>query len=163
MAAAFVQINKGDFTTSHASFSVSLSSGVTAGNFVVVAGSFSNSATSVVVSDGGDTVTDSGKGTVNNAGAAHKTFVVAFFAPTAGTTTFTATYSGGTSPTFGDLFVWEISGLSSPVFDKVAEAAGTGASYDSGSTGTLSSATEAAIAYLATTGNAGATAGSGWT
>jgi len=160
MAPSFVQINKGDFTSARGSFSVSLSSGTTSGNFVAVAGSFDRVATSVTVSNGGDAVTDSGLGTNDNTSVG-KSFIVAFLNCVVGRTTFTATYSG-TNPTFGDLYVWEISGLSNAVFDKKAVAQGSAATGDSGSTGTLSSPVEAGIAFGCTSGQFNS-AGAGWT
>lgn len=162
MAISFVQINKNDFTVSSATFALSFSSGTTAGSIIVVAGSFDNTTTGVTLSNGhSDTVTDSGKGLVNDTVSNIRTFVKAFFTPTTGTTTITATYSG-TNPTFGDLFIWEIAGLTSAAFDKVAEANATGGTSSSGSTGTLSSSAEAAIAFGAT-GGAFSVKGASWT
>jgi hypothetical protein len=160
MAASFIQINKKDFTSSSASLAVSFSSGTTAGSIILVVGAFDLNTTSVTLSGGG-TVTDSGKGIVTTtAGTGCKSFIKAFFSPTAGTTTITATYSG-TNPTFGDLYIYEIGGLTNATFDKVVQASGNSATPSSGSTGTLSSATEAAIAYGCTGANF-TTAGSGW-
>lgn len=161
MAASFVQISNGGFSTSSASLAVSFSSNVTVGNFVIVAGAFDAAATSVTVTiDGsGGSATDSGVGIINDGSSGLKSFVQAFFVPTGTSKTVTATYSG-TNPGFGDLYIWEVSGLSNATFDKVAQASAGAA--DSGSTGVLSSATEAAVGYGCTSGGFSAP-GIGWT
>lgn len=162
MALSFVQITKGDFTSSSASFARTFSSGTSAGSIIVAAGSFANNATGVTVSDNNtDAVTDSGLGVVDIAGVGARIFCKAFLTATTGTTTVTATFTGGT-PGFGDLYIWEIAGFTAPAFDKFVSAAGSALLVDSGSTGTLSSATEAAIAFGCTAGVI-TTPGADWT
>lgn len=157
-----MQAAKIDFGSSSATITATFGAGTTAGNFVVVAGGFDSATTGVTItnnSNPGDTVTVV-DALFTNATIGMKSFVQAFYAPTAGSTAFKATYSG-TNPTFGDLFIWEFSGLSSPIADKFPHATGLTATADSGSSGTLSSADEAAIGYGCTNTNFTA-AGAGW-
>lgn len=90
-------------------------------------------------------------------------FVQAFLRPTAGTTTVTATYSGG-SPTAGDLYIYEVSGLTNAQFDQLAFNANFSGSTTANSsfTSTLSSPAEFAIGFGITETNYTAY-GSGWT
>jgi hypothetical protein len=83
-----------------------------------------------------------------------------FLAPATGVTFAKANYS--VNPSFGDMFVWEIAGLVSPTIDKHVSATGTSNAPASGTTGTLSAANEAAIAFAVHT-NSITVAGSGWT
>lgn len=146
MAISVLQQNKGDFTSSSSSFSLAFSSGISAGSVIVVFGSFPNSVTGVTLSDGhGDTPTDSGNGLYNGTSIGSWSFLQAFLAPTTGAKTITATYSGGT-PGYGDLFIYEVAGLTSPKFDKVpAVNSGDVATATSNATGTLSAANEIAF------------------
>jgi hypothetical protein len=162
MAATFVQAAKNGVATA-ASITGTLGASTTAGNFVVVAGMFARAATGVTVtnnSNPGDAVTIVAA-TFDDTGSGTKTFVQAVFAPTAGSTAFKATFSG-TTPTFSSIFVWEFSGLTSPTFDKAVHAVGTAATADSGTSGTLTSADEAAIGFFCSNGTGGTAAGSGW-
>jgi hypothetical protein len=91
-----------------------------------------------------------------------KVFAFAFLAATTGAQTVTMTFSGGTNPTYSELYIWEGAGLTGPTVDKHVRAGGSGANADSGSTGTLSAAVELAVAYGTSSGSFTA-GGSGWT
>jgi hypothetical protein len=162
MAASFRQIDNATFSTAQASLAVTFGVGIAAGSIIVAVGSFTNGATGVTVTDNNsDTVTDSGLGVLNDASLSKRLFCVAFLSPTTGTTAVTATYAGS-NPTAGNLIIYEVTGLTSPVFDKVVHASATSASPDSGPTGTLSSNDEAAICFGICTSGFNAQ-GSGWT
>jgi hypothetical protein len=168
MAASFVQITKGNTLVSSSSFSQSFGSGITAGSIIAVAGLFGGGdRTSATISnDKGDTFTDSGGGFVVNTAVGPNThsFCGAFLAPTTGAITVTITPTGGsTNANLLELVLWEISGLTNAVIDKQNHTNSTGLAIDSGSTGTLSSSTEAGIAYAADSNAVAGSAGSGWT
>lgn len=137
-----------DFVSgSQATLAVSFTSGISAGSIIAVAGSFSTAVSLSGVDDGkGDSFTtifapftDGSTGSTN--------FFGVFLAPTTGATTITATYSG--NATFGDLFIWEIAGLTNPTVDtaKVRTLTANGSTFASGSTGTLSASAAALITY----------------
>jgi hypothetical protein len=151
------------FGSAQASLTCTFGAGISAGDFVVLAGVFSdNVAGTISLSDGGDTPTVIVAPTHYVLTIGLYVWIAAFFAPTAGTTAFTVTYTGG-SPDGGDMFAWVIRGLTSPSVDKNVSATGTGASPASGTTGTLSSATEAAIAFAVNIFSGVNAGGSGWT
>jgi hypothetical protein len=167
MAVSFVQITNGGFASPQSSLAVSFNSGTLARSIIVVAGLIQFNGKTVNLSDGhGDGVTDSGQGLVfdpNVGGSGSFSFVQAFFKPTAGTTTITATYGGPSSPSFGDLYLWEIAGYQNAAFDQVAQAQQTNvSSSSSGATGTLAQPVEAAMAYCAIQGSVTGVGG-GWT
>src|SRR5258705_225801 len=168
MAISFPKVGVASFTTSSASVDAGWTGGgsTAAGSMIAVAGSFDSVTTGVTLTclgAAGGTVTDSGQGLITDATGGWKSFIKTFFAPAAGVTTVRATYSG-TNPTFGDIFIWEIAGISNPVFDKVATNSGTTASpADGGATGTLSASSEAAIGYGVSSTIAYTAAGTGWT
>src|SRR5579862_275634 len=83
---------------------LSLTSPMTAGSILVVAGMFdSSSATSVTIAnDKGDTITDCGLGIINNAAIPARSFVKAFLTATTGAQTFSLTYNGNIA--YGDLY-----------------------------------------------------------
>jgi hypothetical protein len=91
-----------------------------------------------------------------------KVFAFAFLAATTGAQTVTVTFSGGTNPTYSELYIWEGAGLTNATIDKNVHAGGSGASADSGTTGTLSAAVELAVAY-GTSSGAFTAGGGGWT
>lgn len=134
---------------------------------VVACGASSDSnggtVTSITFTDGSsDTPTNSSKGTiVGNVGSSA---MAAFFTVTTGVTTFTAHFSA-TPGSFTEIVCWEITGMTTPSFDKAVEAGGTtGTAMSSGATGTLASSTEIGLGYLIS--NVGAAAnsqGTGWT
>ena len=149
-AISLVQAKFQDF--SGTSGSITLNSPMTAGSFLVIAGMFDNVATSVtIIDDKGDALTDSGFGFVNNASIGARHYVKAFLTATAGAQTITITPNASLS--YANIYVWEWAGIASPVFDKVVTQSIFGPNPTSGSTGTLSSANEAAIGYSDTTGN----------
>lgn len=155
-----VQTTNSNINFSSPTFSASFGNGIAAGSFIVVAGMFDNTATSVsVTTDLGDSATDSGQGLVNNATVGVRSFVKAFLSPTVGAKTITIIPNVNVA--VGDLFIWEFSGISNPIFDKVKTGSDSTTSPTTPSTGTLSAANEAAIAYgvstLSMTGN-----GPGW-
>lgn len=124
--------------------------GTSAGSIILVAVSFSSflSPTIASVADGhGDTVTDSGKGQLNEGGGQASSAVNAFFAPTVGTTTITVTFSAATSWT--NLWIWEVAGLSTKAFDQVVDKNAVDASPTI-TTGTLAIASEGAIGFIST-------------
>ena len=161
MTATFVQAAKLSSIGTPASLTATFGAGTTAGNFVVVASSMSRAATSITItnnSNPGDTVT-SVTALFDDVGSGAKSTIQVFLAPTAGSTAFLATFAG--SPTVGEIYIWEFSGLASPLVDKAVHASGTAATADSGSSGTLSSSDQAAIGYGVTTGGF-SSAGAGW-
>lgn len=164
MAISFPQVKSGDFTATSTSLAVSLTSGIAAGSIIVVAGSIDGLATdSISFSDGhSDTVTTIIAPTVPSGETALKAFAVAFLAPTTGAQTVTATFSGGSNPGFGDMYVWEVAGLTSPTVDKSPILGGNSATA-SVSSGTLAAAAEAAIAYSSSGNSSTLIAGNGWT
>lgn len=161
MAFSLVQASENFSSASPLSVTFSATS---AGNVILVAGFFDTSVTLSSVSDGGDAITDSGKGLVSTvlpgSGITINSFIKAFFSPNTGRTTVTATYSG--NPVIAELAAWVVAGGTNVQFDKVAQANGTAATADSGATGTLSSATEFAIGYGVPDDHFTA-AGTGWT
>jgi hypothetical protein len=160
MAASFIQAAKSGWNSAVASRTATFSSGVTAGSFIVVGVQANQALTGITISDGsGDTVTIL-DALFTNANTTSKSLLAAFFAPTAGVTAVTATFSG-TQPTFGDIFIWEFGGLTNPIVDIIKRATGSSSTPDSGSSGTLNSADEAAIGYLISA-NAVTAAGAGW-
>jgi hypothetical protein len=161
MAISYVQIDKGDFLGASASTAVTFNSGTTAGSIIVVVAACDDVVTGITITNNNsDAVTDSGLGLVTF-GTIFKVRCQAFLTPTTGTTTVTATFSG-TNPTYGDLYIWEVAGLTSAVFDKFVSATGSGTAADSGTTGVLAAADEAAVAYGGS-GGAFASPGTGWT
>lgn len=161
---AFSLLQYKENSSSATPLQVSFTSGISSGSVILVAGFFDTSVTLSSVADGGDAITDSGKGlfstTLTGSAITINSFVKAFLNPTAGRTTVTATYSG--NPVIAELAIWEVAGGTSVVFDKVAVANGTAALADSGPTGTLSSSTEFAIGYGVPDSQFTA-AGTGWT
>lgn len=161
MAISFLQRNKGDFGASSSTLAVAFASGVTAGSIIVAAGSFGDTATTVSIADGKGDTQSVVLATFDDATIGARGWCRAFYAPTATAITITATYSGGTNPTFGDMVIWEIAGLTNATSDKAVHAPGTAATADSGTTGTLSASAEAAIGFGFTTA-AMTAAGASW-
>lgn len=148
---------------------VTFNTGATiAGSVVLVAGMFdATHASAVTISDvNGDSVQDSGKGVIVNGftGINIGTYIKGIFSLSAPITAVTATFTlvGGTNPVVYDMALWEITGGTSVTFDKVNQASATNTNADSGSTGTLSSATEFGIGY-GVSDSSFTTQGSGWT
>lgn len=160
MALAFAQV-KSQTVSSVSSQNIVFPSGIAAGSIILVTGHLSTGTSSVTLSDAStDTVTDSGIGFLydNNS---MQLFAKAFFAPTAATTTITATFSGSCS---GRIIAYEVSGFTaaSASWDKISSNVGQAASCDSGNTATLSQANEVAVGY-GTDYSAFTGVGSGWT
>jgi hypothetical protein len=139
---------------------------VAAGDIVLVIANCgaTTAPTSVTITDGsGDTYTDSALGSFVGGGTFNtgRFRVGAFLTPTVGTTTFTATMSPANG-NFAEIYAWKVSGIvGTPTLDKAVQANGTGTTADSGSSGTLTAAAEAAVGYV-TVANAVTGAGSGW-
>jgi hypothetical protein len=161
MAIAFRQI------TAHASSSglttnnVSFGSGTAAGSIILVVAMVGG--TTTITISGGGTFTDSGMGLLQGVSTSMRAGV--FLAPTAGTTTITATFGAGGSA--DSVMIWEVTGFTNPQIDKTHSFIDTSGNtaVNAGATGTLSSANEAAVAYAGSAalfGNISA-AGSGWT
>jgi hypothetical protein len=159
VAASFVQRTNGAGGGT-ASTALAFAAGIAAGSFIVVAGSFQSSATGVTcTTDKGDVGIVALPPTAN-ADSSKYFFCQMFPNPGVGAKTITATYVG--TPTETDLVIWEIAGLALPaIIDRVTRGAGSGTAADSGATGVLNSADEAAVAFGITKGNFSA-AGSGW-
>src|SRR5882672_7142942 len=144
-----------------ATLAVTLTSTTLAGSVVAVAAGMDAAGTDITFTDDkSDSPTDSGSGLLT--GGTGKSRMAAFLVTTTGAQVFTAHYTG--SPGFTEVVAWEVTGLTSPLFDKHVNATGTSASASSGSTGTLSAAAEAGLSYifcanLMLTG----TEGAGWT
>jgi hypothetical protein len=157
--------------TNVTSISVTLGSGVTAGDFVFVCanGQSGTSGTTIALSDAsGDTYTDSGNGTFSDQtdlGSVSK--CGAFYSTTTGETVFTATFTFSVSaPQFSEIVAVEVAGITSPVFDKVpaVKIAATGTATSSNATSTLTSANELVAGYIImTNGASGAGEPAGWT
>lgn len=161
MAISFVQhaVNNA-FGTSSASLKVTITASG-AGNMLVCAGSFDRGGTLSSITDtNGDGITT--VIAVTDEGTTWKYFCSAFLTATAGNTDVTVNFS--VNPNFCDMFVWEITGLTSWTKDASPNTHGTntGTSVDSGATGTLNDSNEAAIAYAADAGAITA-GGTGWT
>ncbi len=145
---SFVQVKTGSWGTLQTSVNAVFTSGVTAGNLVVIAIVSQDVTQALTVTDSSsDTATDSGLGNKNDSNL-NNTAVIGFFAPTAGVTTFTI-HIGSTGSNVGTWYLYEISGLSSASFDKVVEATGTGTAASSGATATLTNSNDAAIQFFA--------------
>lgn len=162
MAISFLQFADNINNAGAASISVSFPSPISAGSIIVVDVVCDPTPTSITVSDDkSDASTDSGLGIFNDTPTFTKSCVVAFLTATAGAKTITATFSPS-STNYQGIQIWEIAGLTGAEFDKVVVAAGTAATADSGPTGTLSAANEAAIGCGIPVSVFSA-AGSGWT
>lgn len=161
--ASFLQRNHNDFAVSSASFSVSFVGGTTAGSIIIVAGNCDPAVTSVTFDDGkGDTPTTVIPLTADVPQTNPiKYFCAAFLAATAGATTVTVTFHS-VNAGYGEMFIWEGAGLTSPTVDKALDNQGLGTGPDTGSTGTLAAAVELAICYASSSDHITG-AGSGWT
>lgn len=161
MAISFPQNKQTTSPTTGTTIVAAFPSGIAAGSIIAVAGYFDPAATTVTVTnDQGDAITDSGLGLIVVSGIAGvRTYVKAFLSPTTGAKTVTATFNATIG--FADIGIWEIAGLTGAVFDKVVQATGATTSTSSGSTGTLSASSEAAIGWGASN-NTFTVQGSGW-
>src|SRR5258706_5298270 len=142
---SFVQVKTGSWGTSQTSVNAVFNSGVTAGSCVVIAVVSQSAGALTVTNSAGDAATDSGAGNISD-GNLNNTVIVGFFTPTAGVTTFTIHIAGGSS--VGSWYLYEIGGLSSASFDKVAHATATGTAASSGATGTQTNSNDAAIQFF---------------
>lgn len=158
----------GSFTSAVGSLTLTFPGGfsTSAGDTIVVMGSYANTATGFSITAPTDSQVDSGLGLVNDTNVGSIGFAKMFPSVAAGRTAVTLTWSG-THPGFGDAFAWVVRGGTNVVFDKVVQnssGATTGTAASSGSTGTLSSATEAGFAYGFCDSNyTGAGLATGWT
>lgn len=143
MAVAFRQITNAA-SGSASTLTATFGSAVAAGSiiFAVAECSSAGSTISITGGTGAGTYTDSGQGTVT--GGSGLTRFGMFLAPSTSTTSVTATF-GAAVPC--SLAIYEVTGLTNPVFDKIVSATGTGTAASSGSTGTLSSSAEAAFGF----------------
>src|SRR5258706_10817685 len=147
-AVSFVQVKTGSWGTLQTTVSAVFTSGVTAGNLVVIAIVSQDTTQTLSVTDSSsDTATDSGLGNRNDSNL-NNTAIVGFFTPTAGVTTFTI-HIGSTGSNVGTWYLYEIGGLSSASFDKAVEATGTGTAASSGATATQTNSNDAAIQFFA--------------
>jgi hypothetical protein len=139
---------------------------VAAGDVVLVAadvGAATVPTTITITNGSGDTYTDSSLGPFVGGGVLNggRFQVGAFLKPTVGTTTFTVTMAPPNGD-FAEIYAWKVSGfVGTPTLDKAVTNSGSGTSADSGSSGTLTSAFEVAIGYVAVENQVSA-AGSGW-
>lgn len=128
-----------------------------------IGGGGSGAATITITASPSSTYTDSGLGlfSASNIGATVSIRCGAFLAPATGSTSITATFPGAQG--VQEIYAWKVSGfIGTPTIDKAVTALGTGTTLDSGSSGTLTAAVEAAVGY-GVTENAAISAGSGWT
>jgi hypothetical protein len=146
---------------------VSFTNPIAAGSFIGVATAIDTGVATFAISDGhGDTFTNSVLGVVTNGAIGARMQVGAFLAPASGAQTVTITPNVNFA--FCEIIVWEIAGVTSPVIDKAVTAAqsgtaGGGFTPSSGTTGTLSAASEAAIGYGVLDQDSFGTSGAGWT
>lgn len=139
-------------------------SAIAAGTVIVAAGGFATpfgTGNFTLVDSASDAVTDSGLGFIADPGSGFLTWCKGFLTASTGVTSVTVHWGSG--PNYGDMYVWAITGLSSATFDKAVQGTGSTSPAVSPSTGTLSSANEAAVGYANTSGTFGGTPGSGWT
>jgi hypothetical protein len=166
MALSFTAAAKNDIAGgSNTTVTCTLPVAVAAGDVVIVAafgGGGAGTPASLTISDSsGDTYTDSGLGLVALGWFTGAYRVGMFLTPTVGVTNFTMTIPVANE--FIEIFAWKVSGFTgTPTKDKVVSASGNGATADSGSSGTLTDAAEAAIGYVLAE-NGSNSAGSGWT
>jgi hypothetical protein len=151
-------------TTFSATITCTLPVAVAAGDIVMVSavggGGGGVPSTFTMSDSSGDTYTDGGLGKLNLPWINASARIGAFLNPTVGVTQFTATMNA--SNDFIEIFAWKVSGfVATPTLDKCVQASGTGTAMDSGSSGTLTNAAEAAIGYCISENGATA-AGSGW-
>lgn len=143
MALSFVQKQTKDFT-SVSSTTVVFGAGVTAGSIILVEVAINTGTSSVTVTNtAGDTATDSGLGLTYDNNSA-QACIQAFFAPTAGVTTITLTFTGSST---GHAAIHEFAGFTAGTasFDKTAFANALSVSCSSGNTATLTQAAEVAV------------------
>lgn len=142
-----------------ASLSCSFTNPIAAGSFIVAV-AHCDIGTFTIADDKSDALTDSGIGIFHDVPQGAFDQIGAFLAATTGAKTVTVTCTGGLA---FEILIWEVAGISSPVFDKFVHAGGNSAGpAASGFTGTLSASSEIALAY-GTTSDAFTGAGSGWT
>lgn len=154
MAITFRQITNSVSASSPVSLTATFGANIAAGNFIYVCAFNSGTAPTL-------TITDNTSGVFTDTGIVITGFKLgAFFTPTSSTNAVTVTF-GGTTGTFGALFIYEIAGINDPVFDKIVAASGNSASADSGTTGPLSQAAEAAVAFIIAV-NSPTSPGAGW-
>ena len=165
MAISLVQINSAG-SASVATLPVTLT-GITAGNLVIVGANGVGGSTGLTIVSGTDVYTDSPMGLKTTGMNVCSTFRIgAFFKPTAGATTYTVNFTGGT-PNFCEIFAAEITGYPAGggAWDQFAF--GTSASSSTmtaGPTGTLSQAPEFVFGYMISgPGGTGTGQPSGWT
>lgn len=169
MALTFTAAANNAVVGSSSTTSCTLPVAVAAGDvvLVVVAGGSAGGAppASITASDAsGDTFTDSGLGSfvggVGTGLGGIRYQAGAFLTPTVGTTVFTVTLPAANFVT--EVYAWKVSGfVGTPTIDKAVKAEGNGTAADSGSSGTLASAIEAAIGFVSVE-NLSISPGSGW-
>jgi hypothetical protein len=149
--------------SSVSTLTATLGSGVTAGDFVIAMAQVTSGDT-IAISDGSsDTYTDSGVGLF--VGTVSNERVGAFFSPTAGVKTFTATFNAAAS--FSEMNAAEITGMTAPVtFDKVpaGDTGSSGTTISTNASGTLSTSADWVMCYMVSNAGADSTGQpSGWT
>lgn len=162
-AISFIQAKSGDFIVASASLTVTVTA-TTAGSTLLACGTFDSASTGggTISDPAADTVTTLFTNTLPSGETSFKVFCGFIATATTGTTSVKVTFSG-TNPGFGDMGVWEIGGLTSPSADQQPVAGGDTAA-PTVSTGTLSTAAEAAITYCSSGNNCNTTiTGSSWT
>lgn len=133
-----------------------------AGDVVMVfgVGGGSNPASLTLSNANGDTYTDSGLGLLTETWASAKARIGVFLNPTVGSTQYTVTIPS--ADTFVEVMAWCVTGfVATPTIDAKVQASGNSNAADSGSSGTLAQAEEAAIGVVICASGASA-AGSGW-
>src|SRR5215470_18956785 len=150
MAITFRQITSNITNSTNTSGTLAFGSNVAAGSLVVICAQINdNNATNITISDDvSDTYTDSSLGFMVDFLSGWTMRVGAFFAPTAGARTFTATFSGVSASKPYCIWGYEIAGLTSPSWDRTVSnlqnGSGTTATAVSGA---LSSANEACMGF----------------
>lgn len=162
MTITFRQISFNTTLSSQATLVITFGVGIAAGSMIAVAGEYNGGATGVTLTtDKGDHATDCGLGSISNLNVGVNSYCQAFLSPTAGATTITCTYKTANA-TLSDMYAWEITGLTNPIFDQVLSANSTSSvAISSGTSGTLRSASEAAISY-GTASVSPSSNGTGW-
>ena len=146
-AISLVQSQCASNGTNGTTFTATFPSTTTAGSVVLISGeTFVNGLTLTFSNDKGDTVTDSGLGTIDDTLLGADMKMAAFFTATAGSQNYTLAW-GGSTVQFKDICIWEVAGLTSARFDIVITGTGNVSAATSGSSGTLNSSNEFAAGY----------------
>jgi len=145
MAIAFVQAKINSIGAAAASLSVTLTTGATAGNCLIVGVCYDSGSTGTptCVTTGGSGSDAFGAPVYTYLGSNLPIRYAVFILPSCGSgrTGATVTFSGA-NPGFSDLCCWEFSGIASATKDKGVVAEGSSTAPASPTTGTLSNATE---------------------